>query len=103
MTHDDVKRRLNEGKRIADIRMRRDLEKLDEPVKSERWRNLHFRKNGKSCFGRSEFTSEKAALAAAMDHLSALASDKYNYSISGSGEKYPKSEYSHAIQIPVKG
>ena len=89
-------------RRDGDIKLRRDLEKLDEPVKSDLWRNLHFFKDGKTHLGANIGTFEEVA-AIARETLVFVADttiSMHHFTISNL--IFRKTDYSHAIQIPVK-
>jgi hypothetical protein len=94
-----MEERLKQGKRQADIRMRRELEKLDEPIKADGWLNLYFLKSGKVFKGTVIHPTEQDAERLARKWEATLAGkngwfkDPWNV---------PVSQYSHFIPVPVK-
>jgi hypothetical protein len=79
---------------------KRVLDKLDEPIKSNMWRNLYFNKDGRSSLGLSIFPHEELALAAYQEYLKNLKITKRFKDING--HIYPSIMHSHAIQIQWK-
>jgi hypothetical protein len=94
----DVNEILRQAKRLADIRQRRDLEKLDEPIRANKWRNMWFLKSGKCFHGQVDYPSEDAAKTAVVEWENTL-TDKNGFILHP--WNVPVAEYSHAIQIPV--
>jgi hypothetical protein len=84
--------------REREIKMRKELEKLEEPVRADGWRNLFFFTDGKSYPGGHVWSTEEAARAA----TKILEESDNAFVETCCGEVYLKSEYSHAIQMPVK-
>ncbi len=85
-------------KRDGDIRLRRDIEKLDEPIRAERWRNLAFSKSGRSMLGFHTFDTPDGAKNA----LDNAVTSPMTIALQGIDGYMYISDYSHAIQMPVK-
>lgn len=78
----------------TDTKPKNDLDWMDAPIESDKWRNLLFDKNGLSYRGIRIFKSEMVAKIAA-DGL-----DKEKHTITMDGI-IPAEEYSHVIQMPL--
>lgn len=88
-------------KRDGDIKLRRDLEKLDEPIKAGRWTNLFFKKTGEALTDDDTYATEEEARDKA-DFLM----DASRGACFGANDKNWMVftwEVSHAIQMPVTG
>lgn len=84
-----------------------NLDWMDAPIKSDKWRNLCFVKDGSSYYGLCVHPTEEAAKKAIIDWEKeceqCVRNDPRPLHIElGDGSCYPFSEYSHSIQIPWK-
>lgn len=83
-----------------------NLDWMDAPIESEKWRNMPFDKNGNSYYGHIIYDSEFTAKSIA-DKIKTSTRDIYvvdGPKIHINGITYlDREDYSHTIQIPVKG
>lgn len=99
----NIQEKLRRENRLVEIRLRRDLERLDDPVRAGRWRNLYFAKDGRTRVGEYLWPTADAAKARfdELAHKNAHRPDAWGYWTDGS--KMLWSEISHAIQMPAGG
>lgn len=80
-----------------------NLDYLDAPIESEKWRNLHFSKCGKTFFGTPTYKSAEEARSIIELAYSDWKNGIGQYDGLGSADiKILYKDYSHTIQIPVK-
>lgn len=104
----DIAKRLKDGKREADIHLRRDLEKMDEPVKAPKWRLLWFANDGTTLYGDGLYPDAKTADNTGKLFLAehqGIHNDAFGPTIffcTWNGVQKLWNDISHAIPMPVK-
>jgi len=73
-----------------------------DPIKADKWANLYFTKSGKSIIGYNTYNTQEEALKMVKRNRKTGLPVSGETWMASDGVSRPMSEYSHAIQIPVK-
>jgi hypothetical protein len=76
---------------------------MDAPIRSDKWRNMWFSKDGAWFLAKPIYSTEAAAKDAVNERLRHHDPDiLYWTDICDSGNRFLKNRFSHTIQLPVK-